>query len=181
MRTRTRVLIALGALAAGAAIVASQLPPAGDSPATPAADAATTLYAASLPDIAGKLQSLQQWRGQVLVVNFWATWCPPCLEEMPELSDLQQKYRGQGLTIVGISTDDVAKMQEYARSTPVSYPLLSGDYAAMELAEKLGNDQSVLPYTVVLRRDGSIAYGRFGRLDVEALEQSLQPLLTGAP
>ena len=179
MRTRTRLLIALGALATAAVIAASLPRPPAGKPAV--ADATAALYATSLTDLSGQPHPLAQWRGQVLVVNFWATWCPPCLEEMPELSALQEKYRGQGLTILGISTDDVAKMQEYAHTTPVSYPLLSGDIQAMELAEQLGNDQSVLPYTVVLRRDGSLVAGHFGRLNVAALERSLQPLLAAAP
>jgi thiol-disulfide isomerase/thioredoxin len=183
MRTRARVLIALGALAAGGLIVASLLRHATVEPIAESTAAASpaALFAASFPDVDGRLQPLQQWRGQVLVVNFWATWCPPCLEEMPELSALQQKYRAQGLVIVGISTDDAAKVQQFARSSPVSYPLLSGDYAAMTLAEQLGNDQSALPYTVLLRRDGSIASGRFGRLNIEALEHALQPLLATSP
>lgn len=174
MRTYARVLIAL-AVAGTLVLVAAAWLRAGSPTAS---NDTKTLFAAAFPDGGGQTQAFSQWRGKVLVVNFWATWCPPCREEMPELSQLQEKYRGSGLVVVGIATDDVEKMREFAQQNPVAYPLLAGDFEATNLAAGLGNDKNILPYTVVLRRDGKVVVSYFGRLDMGTLEQALQPLLS---
>ena len=135
------------------------------------------LYASSFPDANGHVQSMQQWKGKVAVINFWATWCPPCREEMPELSDLQEKYKDQGVVVIGISTDTVDKIRDFVAESPVSYPLLAGDMQAMDLSEQLGNTKSALPYTVIVHADGTIATTYFGRIDTELLEKTLIPLL----
>lgn len=180
MRSRARVLIALAALGVVGliALQAMRPSPAPDAPDAVPANAASVLFAAAFPDAAGQMQTLRQWRGKVMVLNFWASWCSPCREEMPELSALQAKYRAHGLVVLGVSTDEAAKMQQFARETPVDYPLLAGDFEAMELAASLGNSQGILPYTLVMRRDGSIAARYFGRLDIRALERTLLPLLS---
>src|SRR3954469_8437187 len=85
-----------------------------------------SLFAAAYPDASGQTQAVSQWRGQLAVVNFWATWGPPCREEMPELSQLQDQYRDRGVVVLGISTDEVAKIREFNAETKVSYPLLAG-------------------------------------------------------
>lgn len=178
MRSLSRLLIVVILLIAAALGARWLLDPrlgndASDSIALPT----QALFAASFVDAENKPQAIAQWRGQVLVINFWATWCPPCLDEMPELSALQDKYRSAGVTILGISTDDVAKIREFAKSTPVSYPLLAGDFEAMNLAHSLGNDKGVLPYSVIVGRDGKLIEQHFGRIDGSVLEASLLPLL----
>lgn len=136
------------------------------------------LYAANFPDSDGRMQSLEQWRGKLLVVNFWATWCPPCREEMPELSRFHERYRDQGIVVLGIATDDVAKIRDFSRETKVSYPLLAGDLDAMNLGNALGNNKGILPYTVILDRDGGVVKTYFGRVNSIMLEEALLPLLT---
>jgi peroxiredoxin len=175
------VLITLAALAAVVVLLRAVLPGLPTSTGALPEIATTPLFAAGFPDADGRMQAISQWQGKVLVVNFWATWCPPCREEMPELSALQEKYRDRGLVVLGISTDDAAKMQQFARVTPVTYPLLSGDFDAMSLASGLGNGKGVLPYTVVIRRDGGIANSYFGRLDLQVLEHDLAPILKASP
>lgn len=175
MRHRARLLIAAGLLAGALALLIYNLP--GSRQLALQSDA---LFDATLVDADNRPQPLAQWRGRLLVVNFWASWCPPCLEEMPELSHLQETYAQRGLVVLGISTDAAVRMQQHARGAPVSYPLLAGDFAAMQLAETLGNDRGVLPYTAVLRPDGSLALRYFGRLDMQTLEQALRPLLGDA-
>lgn len=172
MRIVVRVLIGVVVLAAAALLVFKFAAP----PKKPQFDSAP-LFAASFPDQQGRTQALAQWRGQVVVLNFWATWCPPCREEMPELSALHDKYRGQGVTVLGLSTDDAPKIRDFAQKTPVSYPLLAGDFEAMQLAESLGNHRGVLPYTVLIGRDGHIATLYLGRVDSAMLEQNLLKLL----
>jgi len=146
-------------------------------PVAPETSPSANLFTKTFVDSQGQSQALSQWQGQVLIVNFWASWCPPCREEMPELSILHDRYKSQGLTVLGISTDDVAKMQQYAQEAPVSYPLVAADLDGMELARQMGNDREALPYTVILRRDGSTAATIVGRINPEALEQAIKPLL----
>ena len=138
------------------------------------------LYAANFPDSEGEMQPLEQWRGKLLVVNFWATWCPPCREEMPELSHFHERYRNQGVVVLGIATDDVAKIQEFTRETKVSYHLLAGDLDAMNLGNALGNNKGILPYTVILDRNGEVVKTYFGRVNHVMLEEALLPLLLEA-
>ena len=135
------------------------------------------LFAATYSDASGQVQAVSQWRGKLAVVNFWATWCPPCREEMPELSQLQDQYRERGVVVLGISTDDVAKMREFNVETKVSYPLLAGTDDAMNIAASLGNDKGVLPYTVIVNPNGVIVKTYFGRVNKALLEQTLLPLL----
>lgn len=135
------------------------------------------LFAANFPDPEGRQQAISQWRGKTLVVNFWATWCPPCREEMPELSKLHEQYRDQDLVVIGISTETPAPIRDFIKTMPVSYPLLAGDLAAMDIGASLGNDKGVLPYTVIISADGTIAKSYFGRVNQTLLEQTLVPLL----
>ncbi len=179
MRTSGRVLI----VAAGAMLVAAMFyqvirhsePTSTEGAQTPVNIEA--LYTASFPDAEGKLQPLSQWRNQVAVVNFWASWCPPCRDEMPELSALQDKYRRRGLVILGISTDDPATLQSTLQQSPQTYTTLAADGDGLDLSMHLGNRESVLPYTLLLAKNGRVVASYWGRLDMQALEQRLLPLL----
>ncbi|HEY7985524.1 MAG TPA: redoxin family protein [Methylophilaceae bacterium] len=145
---------------------------AANAPATTQA-----LFAASFPDAQNKPQSLAQWRGKVMVVNFWASWCPPCREEMPGLDALQTKYLSNGVQFVGISAEDVNKLNQFSKEVKVSYPLLAGDFDAMSLAQYLGNDKSILPYTVVIDKAGKIVKIWFGIVDDSELEKTIAALI----
>ena len=135
------------------------------------------LYSASFPDSNGQTQAIEQWRGQILVINFWATWCPPCREEMPELSHLHDRYKSKDVVVLGIATEDVAKIQEFARETKVSYPLLAGDMDAMNLGSALGNNRGILPYTVIIDPDGDVVKTFFGQVNSAMLEEVLLPMI----
>lgn len=144
---------------------------------TPAPSAAATLYAVTLPDLAGVPQSLQQWRGKVMVVNFWATWCVPCREEMPALVALQSRFGTKGLQIVGIGIDDAAKMRQFTRSIGLNYPALDGGYGALELSRLLGNTAMALPYTVVVDRGGKVVAQQLGPFTTAQLDDLATQLL----
>jgi len=135
------------------------------------------LFAASLTDSQGVKQNLSQYKGKVIVVNFWATWCPPCREEMPELSKLQQEYKNKNVVVLGIAEDELALVREFLQSSPVTYPIFIADNENMELGANLGNDKSVLPYTVIIDTDGNVIDTFFGRISKSLLEKSLQSLL----
>ncbi|MBL8472338.1 MAG: TlpA family protein disulfide reductase [Rhodocyclaceae bacterium] len=138
--------------------------------------ALTELQQLRLPDAAGKERALAEWRGQLLVVNFWATWCPPCREEMPAFSRLQEKLRGDGVRFVGIAVDEADRVRAFAAAERVSYPLLVANFDVMKLMSGLGNRGQALPYTLVLDKDGEIAASRLGVFPEAELEKLLRRL-----
>ena len=145
------------------------------SPATEAA--AAKLMQASLTDLSGKRQTLSQRRGKILVVNFWATWCLPCREEIPALKKIQTKHAANGVEVVGIAIDNVAKVLDYAAEMSINYGLLIGGAEILATSRELGNLAEVLPFTVILDRAGKVAYTHVGVLTEGALDSVLLPLL----
>ena len=146
--------------------------------ASPVTEATTQkLMLLSFADLNGKAQTLSQWRGKVLVVNFWATWCPPCREEIPGLMRTQSRYAPNGVKVVGIALDNVAKVQDYATEMSVDYSLLIGGAETLATSKDLGNRAGVLPYTVILDRNGKVAFTHAGALTEASLDAVLLPLL----
>jgi len=135
------------------------------------------LFALSLPDAAGKEQSISQWRGKVLVVNFWATWCAPCREEMPEFIKTQARYGSQGLQFVGIAVDDADKVARFTKELGLNYPALIGGYGAVELSKTLGNRFAALPFSIVIDRQGHIFLTQLGPLKPDQLQAIIPKLL----
>jgi thiol-disulfide isomerase/thioredoxin len=139
---------------------------------------AEALRSARLADLTGKPRTLDEWRGRILVVNFWATWCPPCREEIPALVRARDKLLPSGVEFVGIAIDQVAKVKEFALTVHISYPLLMADASGLDLIRKLGNPSGGLPFTVVLDRKGSIAHRNLGAITQQKIEDQLGPMLT---
>lgn len=135
------------------------------------------VYAARLPDLWGDTQTIEQWRGQVLIVNFWATWCAPCREEIPVFVRLQERYGSQGLQFVGIAIDQPNKVAEFAKEFRINYPLLMGGLDTMELMREAGNRAGVLPYTLILDRKGNLVSREPGGLKEVRLLKIITPLL----
>lgn len=135
------------------------------------------VYALSMPDLEGKPQAFEQWRGKVLVVNFWATWCAPCREEMPALVAAQTRYGSKGLQIVGIGIDDAGKMRQFAKSLSLNYPALDGGFGALELSKSLGNSVMALPFTLIVDRNGTIVRRQLGPMDEQYLASIASQLL----
>jgi thiol-disulfide isomerase/thioredoxin len=164
------VALALAAVAAGIWLAQTRY-----APQAPAA-ASDALWRLSLPDVEGKPQALSQWRGQVVVLNFWASWCAPCREEMPDFAALQTQYRAKGVVFVGVAIDNSANVARFLQRQPVDYPILVGEGAALALARQLGNPNGALPYTIVLDRDGRVALRHLGRLPRATLDAALRKL-----
>jgi peroxiredoxin len=156
------------ALAVGAFVGLRQEPP----------QDASTLLALSLPDITGQQQSLGQWRGKVVVVNFWATWCAPCREEMPEFVRAQSEFGSRGLQFVGIAVDQADKVDEFAKELGLNYPILIGGFGAIELSKTLGNRLMALPFTIIVDRQGRVAHTQLGPLKPEQLRSIVGNLLS---
>jgi thiol-disulfide isomerase/thioredoxin len=143
----------------------------------PAASAATQdLYAQTLPDAGGTAQALAQWKGKALLVNFWAPWCAPCVEEMPELSALQQEQAGKNLQIIGIGIDSPTNIAQFASKFKIAYPLYVAGMSGTELARQFGNSAGGLPYTVLIGADGQVKKTYLGRLKFAQLRADLAAL-----
>lgn len=126
----------------------------------------------ALPDLAGERRSIAEWDGEVVLINFWATWCPPCREEIPLLIDLQREYGDRGLQVVGVALDRLPAVRDYAAAMEINYPILHGMGAAMEVQARYGNTRGTLPYTVLVDREGRIRHvfaRQVHRADIEPI------------
>ena len=126
----------------------------------------------ALPGPKGGQQAISQWDGDVLAINFWATWCKPCKEEIPEFVELQQKYRHQNVTFIGVAIDRAAAVNDFVERYDMNYPVLIGEQAAMRATRAYGNDIGALPYTAFVNRDGRITHvhrGRLPKADADAI------------
>ncbi len=131
----------------------------------------------TLPELDGKKHSLEEWRGKVIVLNFWATWCPPCREEIPLLIALQKKHEADGLQIVSVAIDNKTAVMLYRQSVGINYPVLMGGDEAMELIVRYGNRQGSLPFTVIIDRSSAIAVRKLGAFTQNELESLVEPLI----
>lgn len=163
-------LVAL-AFAAGGAFFAGQ-----QSGSATNSAAVANLLSQSLNDANGQVQQLSQWKGRTLIVNFWATWCTPCVDEMPELSTLQKEVEPAGMQIIGIGIDSAANISEFALKYKISYPLYVGGASGTELARQLGNQAGGLPFTVLIGRDGEVKKTYLGRLKMDEVRKDLKRL-----
>lgn len=131
----------------------------------------------TLPDLDGQQRSITEWDGKVVAINFWATWCPPCLKEVPEFVSLQEKYGSRGLQFIGIALQRPEEVREFVSEHKVNYPILAGELEVIKLAEAYGNNIGALPYTVIIDRNGQIAHVKPGILPTEEAESILNGLL----
>lgn len=134
------------------------------------------LYSQTLPDSKGANQSLSQWKGKILIVNFWATWCAPCVEEMPELVALQKEKAENNVQVIGIGIDTASNISEFSSKHEIDYPLYVAGMAGTELSRQFGNQAGGLPYTVLISPDGRIKKAYLGRLKMDQLRRDLMSL-----
>jgi thiol-disulfide isomerase/thioredoxin len=122
------------------------------------------------PDVAmvgldGQPTTQSSWDGKLVVVNFWASWCTPCREEMPELERFHQAQRANGVEVIGFAIDDPAAVKEFLNSTKVSYPIVFARDALPSPTMLFGNTHGALPYSVLIGRDGRVLEQRLGKID----------------
>ena len=129
----------------------------------------------TLKDINGRTVQLRDYRGKVVLVNFWATWCPPCRAEMPDLVRLQREHAGEGLRIIGITypPETKTRVRRFARSLKVNYPIILG---TRQIKTRFSSDET-LPLTVVIDRDGKVKEIISGILLSEEFDEKIKPLL----
>jgi thiol-disulfide isomerase/thioredoxin len=170
MRTFTVVGLTAFALGAGFWWLAR---PAHRNPAQLEAPSITgaALYAAAFRDGDGQLQALGRFQDKLLVVNFWATWCGPCREEMPMFARLQDEWAARGVQFVGVSAEPPVVASRYGSQYKIGYPLWTGQGDVMELSRRLGNHAGVLPHTVLVAPGGTVIAAKVGPYTAEALAQ----------
>lgn len=134
------------------------------------------LWAASLTDADGKPQTLAAFKGQKVVVNFWASWCGPCVEEMPELVRLSHEYSKKGVRFVGIGVDSEKNVKAFLQKVKVDYPIFVSGYAGADLARAFGNTAGALPFTVVIDQNGKVRETKLGQIHPDELKRTLDAL-----
>lgn len=174
---RALLVAGIGGVAAAAGYFANAWRIGAVGSAARQSNVAAAILGSTLQTLDGKPQALDTWRGRVLAINYWATWCAPCREEIPLFVRLQQEYAGKGLQFIGIAIDQPDKVRDFAREFKINYPLLIAGLDAVELSRQAGNKAGVLPYTLLLDRSGNIAASLVGTLSEARLREHLTPLL----
>jgi peroxiredoxin len=153
--------------AAGVAWQLHQEARAADAAADPATAA---LWRLRLPRPDGSELALSSLRGSPLVLNFWATWCAPCIEEMPDLDRFHRDHQSRGWKMLGLAIDNAAAVREFLARHSVSYPVAIAGFEGTDLSRQFGNAQGSLPFTAVLDRRGAVAQRRLGRTHLSDLQ-----------
>ncbi|MEY3970610.1 MAG: hypothetical protein RLZZ80_308 [Pseudomonadota bacterium] len=159
---KTIVVVVILALLTGIGIGIWRLSP------NPAASAGW-LFELSYPQPDGRPLPLSEARGQLTVVNFWATWCPPCVEEMPELSRIHSQMLSSNIKVIGLAVDSPSPVKSFLQDSPVSYPVAIVGAAGSEMAKKLGASVDALPYTVLIDANGRVTHQKLGRIKEDEL------------
>ena len=133
-------------------------------------------YDFSLTDLNGQKHRFSDYRGKIILVNFWATWCPPCRKEMPGFNRVYQQWKSHNFVILGIAMDNPDAVRTFISEAPVDYPILLANNSAAELSRLFGNHQGLLPYSILFDHNGSIRYRAGGLLSEEKLDQQLSEL-----
>lgn len=170
---RNRFLIAAIALIAAAAGAYTFL----SVRDAPAPSSAVAVYQAAFPDLSGKPRALSEWRGKILVLNFWATWCPPCREEIPLLVAAQHKWAPRGVQIVGLATwDSPLAIRRDPLARTINYPILLGGDDALRLLSQSGIGDGAIPVTGIFDRQGKLVSTRKGAYRPGELDSILEKL-----
>ncbi len=175
LRITLVTVVAIAAAAAG--MLAGQSFNRPQLPDGVTAEAMPRLLSTRLPDAAGVEHALADWSGRILVVNFWATWCPPCVKEIPEFAAVSRHYADAPVQFVGLAIDSADKVQDFARRFDVPYPLLIGDTDTLQLAAEFGNTARALPFTVIVDLDGRLHDVTLGTLSEAELKRKIEALL----
>lgn len=138
---------------------------------------AEPFFTQTFSDLDGRPEPMTRWAGGIVVVNFWATWCPPCIEEMPDLQRIHDEYSGRGVAVVGLGIDAPSSLRRFRDEYLLTMPLYAAGAAGSDVARALGNGSGALPYTVLIGRDGRIVRSRLGQIKPAELRDWLNAQL----
>lgn len=166
------IVLAIISAAAGFAFYHWLVPPKSLAP-EPAAELPVPEFRPNftLTDIESRTRSITEWDGKALLVNFWATWCPPCRKEIPLLMELQNQYGTDGLQVIGIAIDDLRAVKDYAADMGINYPTLVGEEDAIKVANDFGIDLYGLPFSVLTDRHGRIVQIHMGEITPDEADE----------
>lgn len=131
----------------------------------------------SLFDLQGKKRHIREWDGRVILLNFWATWCPPCRRELPAFIELQEQYGARGFQVLGIAIDEKQAVIDYIDGLGGNYPIMIGGKEVLAISAAYGNRFGQLPYSLVIDRKGIIRFVGKHELSFKDIEKQIQPLL----
>lgn len=165
--SRRWVLAGAGAVAAvaGAGVAWWRL-----QPHAVTSEAEAALWASNFAGPGGEPVAMQSFRGRPLVLNFWATWCPPCVEELPLLNTFYREQQARGWQVVGLAIDQPSAVRQFLQRLPLDFPVAMGGLGGTDLARSLGNLTGGLPFTVVLGKDGNILHRKMGQVTPDDLK-----------
>lgn len=163
--------VAAAAALAGAGAAWWKFQPHGelDGPQAQAAGDAFWTSGFDTPD--GKPLAMDSFRGKLLLVNFWATWCPPCVEELPLLDFFYQENKDKNLQVVGLAVDQPSAVRTWLQTRPLNFPVGMAGLGGTELSKSLGNTSGSLPFTVVFSPSGALLHRKVGKITPEELVQ----------
>jgi len=168
--SRRGVLVGAAALAAGVGLGGAWWMRSANSGAGEKTEPFPGFWALQWDTPQGGVLRLQDFRGKPLLINFWATWCPPCIEELPLINAFYREHQAQGWQVIGLAVDRAAAVQAFLKKTPLDFPvgMLGADTDG--LGNRLGNPSGSLPYSVAISGDGAVAQRKLGRLHTEDLD-----------
>ncbi|MCP1728610.1 thiol-disulfide isomerase/thioredoxin [Natronospira proteinivora] len=134
-----------------------------------------TLPSFSLPDPDGQERHIDEWEGDILVINFWGTWCAPCREEVPLLIELQEEYADRDVTVLGIALDEPEPVNRFAEDFGINYPLMVGENETLEVLEAFGSATLGMPHTFIVNREGEVVNFHLGLIEPEDVEPMMAP------
>jgi thiol-disulfide isomerase/thioredoxin len=167
MGAQRRMLVAAGILAAGAGLGAAWWTL--RAPKAQMAEPVSGFWAWQWPRPEGGQLALQTFHSRPLLINFWATWCAPCVEELPLIDDFFKKIAANGVQVIGVAVDQMPSVQAFLKKTPLSFPVGVAGLAGAEAARSLGDLSGGLPFSVVLDSSGNVVLRKAGRLTEQDL------------
>jgi thiol-disulfide isomerase/thioredoxin len=174
------VILLAGGISIGIAIVGQrwiEAPKLEEGLSTRHAAPLQTLPELGLPDLAGREVNSADWAGKVVVINYWASWCPPCVREIPLFIQTQEALGDAGVQVVGIAVDRIEDVEKFVADYPVNYPILIANPEAVALSKRLGNRVEGLPFTVIFDRRGRRVFSRTGEVTAAELQAELDALV----